>query len=264
MDTTPKPGPGSSRRIFLSYAHEQRTLVEEIYWALCTRGYEVTFDRSSLNPGEEYHRAIQKAITACDLFVFLISPESVNQGSYTLTELQFAKEKWKNPSGKVLPVGVIPTDPTGIDPYLRAVTIFYPQGNIAADVAARVTALVEGLPQEPTDLGPTDDLQRERIATYRGLWNLTKLLPKWPRATSVTYDDLHKLSVSLRDWYFNDGGGMFLSRTAHTSYAALQDSLTAIRLERPSGSVTNEHYDAIRELCSALRSTLARDVGARQ
>lgn len=243
MATTPNPGQGSSRHIFLSYAHEQHTLAEEIYWALCTRGYEVTFDRSSLKPGTEFHQAIQKAIQDCDLFLFLISPESLNEGSYTLTELQFAKERWKNPSGKVLPVGVVPTVGTRIDPYLRAVTIHYPQGNIAAEVAARATELLEGLAQEPATLRPKDELQRERI---------------------VTYDDLHKLSVSLRDWYFNEGGGMFLSRTAHTSYAALQDSLTAIRLEHPSGDVTNEHYDAVRELCSALRSRLARDVGARQ
>ena len=45
---------------------------------------------------------------------------------------------------------------------------------------------------------------------------------------------------------------MFLSRTAHTAYAALQDTLTAILVEKPIGSITDEHYDAVRELCSAM------------
>jgi hypothetical protein len=56
---------------------------------------------------------------------------------------------------------------------------------------------------------------------------------------------------------------MFLSRTAHTGYAAQQDSLTAILIAQPSGDITDAHHDAVRELCSALRTNLARDVGSR-
>jgi hypothetical protein len=91
-----------------------------------------------------------------------------------------------------------------------------------------------------SEVPPTGELQGERIATYKELWRLTRLLPKWPRANDVEYEDLWKLSQSLRDWYFNEGGGMFLSRAAHTSYAALQDSLTAILTEQPSGSISDD------------------------
>ena len=250
--------------IFLSYAHEQRPIAEEVGVSLPVRGYVVFFDRSNLKAGVEYNEAIQKAVEECDLFVFLISPESMKQGSYTLTELSFAKNKWRNPSGRVLPVMARPTLNSKVDAYLRAVTILYPQGNLAAEVAARASALLEHKEDpEPRDILSTGELLRERITSYRGLWGLTKLLPKWPRSRDVSYEDLRKLSQSLRDWYFGEGGGMFLSRTAHTSYAALQDSLTAILVEQPSGSMTDEHYDAVRELCSALRSRLARDVGSR-
>jgi hypothetical protein len=250
-------------RVFLSYAHEQRPIAEEISIALSVRGHNVFFDRSSLKAGLEYNAAIQKAIEECDLFVFLISPESLEQGSYTLTELGFAKDKWRNPSGNVLPVRVEPVVGSRVDPYLRAVTILYPQGNLPAEVAASVEALFEHKDLEPPDVTPTPELQGERIVAYRGLWELTGLLPKWPRSTSVSYDDLGDLSKSLRDWYFTEGRGMFLSRTAFTAYAALQDTLTAILLEPPAKSITNEHYDAVRELCSALRHRLARDVGSR-
>jgi hypothetical protein len=250
-------------KIFLSYAHEQRPIAEEVSVSLSVRGHNVFFDRSSLKAGLEYDAAIQKAIKECDLFTFLISPESLEQGSYTLTELGFAKDEWKNPSGRVLPVMARPTLNSKVDAYLRAVTILYPQGNLAAEVAARADALLAHKDSEPLDVLPTGDLQRERIDAYRGLWGLTKLLPKWPRSRDVNYEDLRKFSQSLRDWYFSEAGGMFLSRAAHTSYAALQDSLTAILIEQPSGSMTDEHYDAVRELCSALRSKLARDVGSR-
>ena len=158
---------------------------------------------------------------------------------------------------------VKPTLISKIDPYLRAVTILYPQGNLPAEVAARARALLEHKDSDPQNVPLAGEFQYERITAYKGLWGLTQLLPKWPRSRDVSYKNLREFSGSLRQWYFNEGGGMFLSRTAHTSYAALQDSLTAILSEQPSGNIADEHYNAVRELCSALRTSLARDVGSR-
>jgi hypothetical protein len=251
-------------KIFLSYAHEQRRIAEEISVALSVRGHEVFFDRSALKPGKEYDSPIQKAIDECDVFVFLISPASVKKETYAQSELLFAKRKWTNPSGKVLPVMAQPTLLATIDPYLRAVTILYQQGNLATEVTAAVNTLLGLSDSEPMDAPLTGDIQRERIVAYKELWRATKILPKWPRLEGVRYEDLAEFSQTLRNWYFTAGGGMFLSRSAHTAYAALQDSLTAILSEHPSGIITDEHYDAIRELCSALRSRLARDVGSRK
>ena len=254
---------GRSTKVFLSYAHEYHSTAADVSVCLSARGYNVFFDRSSLKPGKEYNSEIQKAVEKCNLFVFLISPESLKPRSYTLTELGFAKNIWRNPSGRVLPVMVRSTLNSKIDAYLRAVTILYPQGNLAAEVVAMADALLGHEDSEPQDVPPAGELQRERIYAYRRLWGLTQLLPKWPRAKGVSYENLREFSNSLRDWYFSEGGGMFLSRTAHTSYAALQDSLTAILVEQPSGSIRDEHYNAVRELCSALRNRLARDVGSR-
>jgi hypothetical protein len=114
-------------KVFLSYAHEQRSIAEEVSVSLSVRGHDVFLDRSTLMPGKEYDATIQKAVGNCDLFVFFISPESLKKGGYALTELGFAKDKWKNPSGKILPVMATPTLDSKIDPYLRAVTILYPQ-----------------------------------------------------------------------------------------------------------------------------------------
>ena len=106
-------------KIFLSYAHEQHPIAEEVSVSLSVRGHDVFFDRSILKAGLEYDAEIQKAIKKCNLFVFLISPESLKHGSYTLTELGFAKDEWKNPSGKVLPVMARPTLNSKVDAYLR-------------------------------------------------------------------------------------------------------------------------------------------------
>jgi len=250
-------------KVFLSYAREQSEIAMEVHSSLLVRDFDIFFDRSTLEAGMEYDKTIQKEIEECDLFVFLISPNSVDKGSYTLTELGVMKEKWKNPSGKVLPVMVVPTDYSKIDAYLKAVTVLHPQGNIAAEVAIQASALLEEKDTGPFVTQVSDQLLSARIATYRRLWDLTKLLPKWPRAKNVTYNNLLEFSESLRDWYFEEGAGMFLSGAAYTSYAALQDTLTAIRAEQPSGNISEDHYEIVRELCGALRHRIAQDIGSR-
>ncbi|HTS54764.1 MAG TPA: toll/interleukin-1 receptor domain-containing protein [Burkholderiales bacterium] len=127
--------------IFISYASEQRVVAEEIALALRGEGHAVFFDRSQLPQGEAYDARIREAIAACDLLVFLVSPEAVSDGRYTLTELEFAEQKWPSPAGRVLPVMVRPTETGAIPAYLRAVVIVRPRGNAAAEVAAAIAAL---------------------------------------------------------------------------------------------------------------------------
>lgn len=256
-------------KLFLSYAHEQCSTAEEINASLSALGFEVFFDKTGLRTGSEYDGKIKAAVEASDILVFLISPESVRPGSYTMTELAIRQRKYSNHSGTVLPVMVKATLLKKVAPYLRAVTILYPLGNVAAEVSAAVyelcptTAADTASGSSTYNIGATEVLHRERIAAYRPLWELTRVLPKWPKAENVQYGDLYKLSEALRDWYFVGGGGLFLSRNAHSAYAAIQNALTSILTEDSSGPVLVEHYDAVRELCSALRTCLAADIGAR-
>jgi tetratricopeptide (TPR) repeat protein len=127
--------------IFLSYASEQAAIAESIEVALNGEGHDVFRDRSDLASGEAYHARIRDAIAASDLFVFLISPEAVAAGRYTLTELDLAREKWSNPSGRLLPVIVSPTPRQSIPKYLSGVTWLAPSGNVPASVAAAVARL---------------------------------------------------------------------------------------------------------------------------
>ena len=90
-------------QIFISYATEDREIAEQIYLALTEAGDQVFFDRTSLPPGDAYHTRIRSAVEQSDLFIFLITPNSVTRGRYTLTELQYARKKWPHPKGGVLP-----------------------------------------------------------------------------------------------------------------------------------------------------------------
>jgi hypothetical protein len=104
-------------------------------------GHEVFFDEATLAPGGEYNSRIRESIRECQVFVFLISPDSVGQGRYSHTELKLAKVKWPKPWGFVLPVVIRPTDYNLIDPYLSSVTVLESRGNVAAEVAAAVESM---------------------------------------------------------------------------------------------------------------------------
>lgn len=103
--------------------------------------HQVFFDRTDLPAGETYDVRILDAIEASDLFVFLISPESLEVGAYALTELGFARRKWRNPNRKVLPVLIRPVPLDSVPLYLRAVTVLQPRGDLPAEVTAAVQSM---------------------------------------------------------------------------------------------------------------------------
>ena len=80
-----------------------------------------------------------------DALVFLVSPDSVAAGSYTLTELKFARERWPDPSGRVLPVMVVATPYPDIPEYLKAGTILEPGGNAVAETVAAFEELARDI-----------------------------------------------------------------------------------------------------------------------
>jgi len=121
-------------KLFISYATENAAIAEEIYFALVGDGHKVFFDQPLLNPGDNYDKRLREAIKASDGVVFLISPQSIEMGSYALTELKYARKKWVHPEKRVLPVMVDYTSFEDIPAYLKAVTILKPEGNIAAEV----------------------------------------------------------------------------------------------------------------------------------
>ena len=108
------------------------------------------------------------------------------------------------------------------------------------------------------------DLRVRRIDVYQELWSCTSLLPKWPKASGVTYQQLLAFSQTLRDWYFMKGG-MYLSRSTHDkAYSPLQDALAEVLKSNSSGAVSDEHYERIRRACSTLRTALAGDIESRR
>ena len=128
-------------RIFLSDASQDRAAAQSIELALREAGYDVFFDRDDLPAGDEFHNRIRSAIEKSDLMVFLLSPDAVDAGSYTLTELEIAERVFKQAGGRLLPVVLRKTPRETVPPVLRSITYLETAGNVPAAVAAAVHRL---------------------------------------------------------------------------------------------------------------------------
>jgi hypothetical protein len=137
--------------LFISYSSKYRDLCERLRLALEAEGHRAFVDRSELEPGETFNAELREAVAECDVFIFLVSPESIAGGSYALAELGLAQNRWRHPRGRVLPVVVAPTPIESIPPYLKAVTLLQPQGDVVAETLAAVA----------------------RMSTRRRIWPLT-------------------------------------------------------------------------------------------
>lgn len=128
-------------KIFVSFASEQRELAERLAVALRSQGHSVFSDRDEL-PGYAIDASLRRQIHNSDLFLFLVTPESVARGRYTRTELETARRRWPDPSGRVLPVLVQPVAREDLPPLLRAVSFLEPQGDPVGDTVERVERLM--------------------------------------------------------------------------------------------------------------------------
>jgi hypothetical protein len=131
-----------SNQIFICHTDDHKEQAASIAISLRNRGYRVFLDKDTLPPGQSYDRQIEKAIKQSSAFVFLISPQSVREGRYTLTELKFAAKKWPSPANVVLPVLVAPTDLNMFPVYLKGATMLEPHGSLSAEVSGVIASMV--------------------------------------------------------------------------------------------------------------------------
>lgn len=131
--------------IFLSVASPERKQAEEVAYALRGAGHVVFLDDHELPAADTYHERIRQAIARADLMIYFVSPASVSPKRYTLSELRFAQSKWPHPKGRVLPVMVSRTPMDQVPPYLKAVSIFMPKGDLAAEVGFEVERMAKAV-----------------------------------------------------------------------------------------------------------------------
>ncbi len=156
-------------KLFLSYPSGQHNLAERLALALEAEGHEVFIDRAELKAGESFHQTLREAILGADAMVFLVTPEAVAPGSYALAELNIARQRWRRPSGHVLPVMVVATPVSALPSYLSAVTVLQPQGEAVAEIVAAVARLKPPTGRRPVWIAAAAVLVVVGLATAGGL-----------------------------------------------------------------------------------------------
>lgn len=78
-------------KLFVSYRSTDSSNVDPIVARLRSLGYEVWQDKTSIPPGQDWWEAICEGIVGCDVFLFMVSEESVKSFA-CLAELSYAHE----------------------------------------------------------------------------------------------------------------------------------------------------------------------------
>lgn len=82
--------PNDRVRIFLAYAEEDRAHVKRLYHELQRAGFEPWLDREKLLPGQNWPRAIERAIEISDFFLGCFSRRSTVKRGHFQCELRYA------------------------------------------------------------------------------------------------------------------------------------------------------------------------------
>lgn len=84
--------PDTRPRVFLAYAAEDAPKVDQLYDALAAKGFEPWMDRRKLLPGQNWPRAIERAIRHSDFFVPCFSKLSGEKRGRFHAELRYAMD----------------------------------------------------------------------------------------------------------------------------------------------------------------------------
>lgn len=77
-------------RIFIAYAAEDAPSAEQIFHALCARGFAAWLDRRKLLPGQNWPRRIEDAIASSDFFIACFSKHSIRKRGGFQAEIRYA------------------------------------------------------------------------------------------------------------------------------------------------------------------------------
>jgi hypothetical protein len=82
--------PVAALRVFIAYASEDEQPAGRLYAALKRRGFSPWRDKEELLPGQNWPRAIERAIELSDFFIACLSKNSIMKRGYFQSELRFA------------------------------------------------------------------------------------------------------------------------------------------------------------------------------
>ena len=133
-------------QVFISYAREDSDKVVELRSHLGVRGYSPWMDKFDIIGGEDWERAIVRAVRQCDFFLFCASRNSVNKRGAIQREIKEALDVWKERLEDdifFIPVRLEPCDIPGQIRRFQWIDLFEPDGlrQIERSITAGLTRL---------------------------------------------------------------------------------------------------------------------------
>jgi hypothetical protein len=93
------PRRGSQVRVFVSYSREDGPVVRKLCFRLIACGYDVWYDERALIPGQDWEQEIRRAVTIANVFIAVLSSNSINSQGFVQEEQELAlAEAAKRPS----------------------------------------------------------------------------------------------------------------------------------------------------------------------
>jgi hypothetical protein len=144
----------ATAKVFISYSRHDTDFVNRLVADLEGRRFSVWIDRSAIQGGDSWRKSIVDAINACDIFLIVISPNSVSSRNVT-KEISMADERGKRLVPVVIQPTQIPADIeyqlTGVqyldftaEPYSTAMDRLLVAMGAAGSVGAALPSMVSG------------------------------------------------------------------------------------------------------------------------
>jgi hypothetical protein len=129
-------------RVFLAHASAQQRECDRIVIKLRARRFKVFYSPDAIDASEHFDQRIRSEIARCGAMIFLVSPQSITEGCYALTELQMASERWPNPQRRILAVVTEEVPLARVPSYLRDnIELLKPSGDLATETADAMVAI---------------------------------------------------------------------------------------------------------------------------
>src|SRR5262245_51913402 len=136
----------------MSYSRKDTTFMSRLAETLASKGYAADYDRSATDPAninsgvsaeDEWWRRLQQMIAACDVMIFVVSPDSA-KSKVCDEEIAYARNLGK----RIIPILHRPVDFARVPPRLAALNVkldFVSEDAFMAAVAKLSAALVLAL-----------------------------------------------------------------------------------------------------------------------
>jgi hypothetical protein len=113
------------------------------------------------------------------------------------------------------------------------------------------------------------ELRTKRIESYKKLWQLMLILNFHDASDNNSYYQLANLKTKMTEWYYLEGGGIFLTEINQKLYInflrEIKETMeTVCNLKTKTPEIRKEKLDNLKNLSSAFRSSLLKSIGTRE